>query len=77
MDFENVNINVHEDLKMYPFDIQSLKLRIEFTSKEYLNQIFNYNCHNCVTTKNYIFGIYESPNLDNMDLFNLYKNKRG
>eukprot|EP00801_Mesodinium_rubrum_P001414 Mrub_01414.p2 GENE.Mrub_01414~~Mrub_01414.p2 ORF type:complete len:570 (-),score=45.28 Mrub_01414:485-2173(-) len=77
MDFENININVHEDLKQYPFDVQSLKLRIEFTSKEYLSNIFRYNCHNCIPTKNYIFGIYESPNLDNMDLFNLYKNKRG
>lgn len=62
---------------MYPFDVQSLVLRIEFTSKEYKNVVLRYNCHNCVPTKNYIFGIYLGPNLDSMDLFNLYKNRRG
>jgi len=78
VEFDNLSINVHEEMSSYPFDEQILSLRIDVQPIDFESTVIRFNMHDSVDiTKNLILSVNSGTDLNKMDIFCLYSNKKG
>jgi len=72
MEWNNIMLNVHGDLTMYPFDVQNIEIELEFQSIEYEGVTIRFNLHDGKNIeKNLILSAVDNQELDRMDIFKL------